>query len=1002
MKQPRFRFDRLEERIVPSVIALEVSPTAAALAAGGVLLAGGLYWAAQEEERPRRKKPAWRVRLALEGFEDRIVPAVFNVNSTLDILSPPPGIVTLRSAIQAANATPGNNTINLTVGGTYKITLVGTPGETDNQAGEFAIIPNAASPPGSTLTIVNTSGHKVTVDGNNLNRVFDINPNPLFTATLSGAQQVPPTASPGTGTASIQFSPDQGTITVNVSSTGLLGAIAAQHLHVGAAGTNGPLAQDANGNNIELGTANPATGTFTVNNNNGFLTQLFGGGIYTNIHTTAFPGGEIRGQFSSTPKFTVVMQGFTIDNGIASPGDASGGSGGGIRDQGNVSLTLTNMVVTNNTATADGGGVAMENLVNTPWTLTVNNSTISNNHAGDAGGGIETDGSGKVFVNSGSKITGNTCVNQGAGIWLDAVADANNVLQSANLTVTKAVVSHNRALVALNGGAPNVGGGIGNAGTGAVSIDKSTISDNFEAGNGGGFGDENNLGTLSVTDSIFCDNFAGLAGGGIAEGDPSATISDSTFEENVAGTGGGGGVFTNGTTLNIHRTTINDNRAGGDGGGVDSDGAAVTITNSTLANDFAGGSGGGYADLTTTGTLALWNSIVRLDSAGGNGGGVATSGPTTTITNSAIHQNTAGGNGGGVFANGGTLTVQSSTIDGNTASGNGGGIELETTGTGFLNASTIINATIAGNRALNNAGANGGGVDLSAAFTGDVKFINDTINGNFASTGGGLYWTGTGNIAVGNTIIAGNFATVAPDVSTNQLFTATLNGAQQVPPVPTPGTGTASILFNPDLSTISVNISSTGLLGAITAQHLHVGAAGTNGPVAQDANGNNIELGTANPATGTFTVDNSTAHNPGGFISQLQAGNIYTNIHTSLFPNGEIRGQFSQVAGTFTDLGGNLIGVAGPGSGNNVFTVSTLKGTVGSPLDPKLGPLQNNGGPRIGSPGHSQILNTELLQTGSPAIGQGVLTIAPPVDERGFQSLRHGAVNIGATSSNWH
>src|SRR5262249_61050943 len=88
--------------------------------------------------------------------------------------------------------------------------------------------------------------------------------------------------------------------------------------------------------------------------------------------------------------FTVILQGFTVQNGVAQPGDDAPGSGGGIRDQGNVSLTLTDMTVANNRATADGGGIAMENAASTPWTLTINNSTITNNHAGDAGGGVRT------------------------------------------------------------------------------------------------------------------------------------------------------------------------------------------------------------------------------------------------------------------------------------------------------------------------------------------------------------------------------------------------------------------------------------------------------------------------------------------------------------------------------------------------------------------------------------------------------------------------------------
>ena len=117
-------------------------------------------------------------------------------------------------------------------------------------------------------------------------------------------------------------------------------------------------------------------------------------------------------------KFAVTFDGFTIQNGYASDAanpDGPNASGGGIRDQGNTSLTLTTVTLTGNTATADGGGVSMENTVSTPWKLILNNSTITNNHAGDAGGGIDTDGSGTVDINAGTVIETNTCANQGAG-----------------------------------------------------------------------------------------------------------------------------------------------------------------------------------------------------------------------------------------------------------------------------------------------------------------------------------------------------------------------------------------------------------------------------------------------------------------------------------------------------------------------------------------------------------------------------------------------------------
>src|SRR3954447_15528841 len=335
-----------------------------------------------QSDRSRRVRSAsarnrtGRSRFSLELLEDRIAPAVFNVNSTLDILKPSAGTVTLRSAIQQANTTAGGDTINLTVPGTYRITIPGANTGT-NASGAFAILPG-----GGNLSIVNTSGGRVIVDGNHLDRVFDINP------TLGKT------------------------------------------------------------------------------------------------------------------KFTVSMQGFTIENGIASPGDGAAGSGGGIRDQGVASLTLTGMVVTDNIATADGGGISMENAASTPWTLTINHSTISNNRAGDAGGGIDTDGSGVVNVNQGTRITGNISVNQGAGIWLDAI-QVGNAFQAATLNVTGTLVADNRALAT-----GNFGGGIGNAGNGTVTITNSTIVHNFSGGEGGGFADENDQGKLVVQNSLFLDNVA--------------------------------------------------------------------------------------------------------------------------------------------------------------------------------------------------------------------------------------------------------------------------------------------------------------------------------------------------------------------------------------------------------------------------------------------------------------------------------------------------------------
>jgi hypothetical protein len=101
----------------------------------------------------RQSRP--RTRLRVEWLEDRVVPATFNVTNTADILNQ---AGTLRNAIQQANTNgQADNTINILTPGTYAITLTGTPNESDNAAGEFAI--NVQS--GGSLTINNQSGGAV-------------------------------------------------------------------------------------------------------------------------------------------------------------------------------------------------------------------------------------------------------------------------------------------------------------------------------------------------------------------------------------------------------------------------------------------------------------------------------------------------------------------------------------------------------------------------------------------------------------------------------------------------------------------------------------------------------------------------------------------------------------------------------------------------------------------------------------------------------------------------
>jgi predicted outer membrane repeat protein len=503
--------------------------------------------------------------LALERLEDRWAPAVFNVNSLADILNPPSGVVTLRAAIQVANGTPGPNTINLTVPGTYQITRVGTPGETDNAAGEFAILPS-----GGNLTIQNTSGGFAAVDGNGLNnRVFDINPNASATA------------------------------------------------------------------------------------------------------------------------FAVTMIGFTIENGTAIDSvnpDGPNASGGGIRDQGNASLTLNTMVLLNNAATADGGGLSMENApVSTPWTLTLTATQVLNNHAGDAGGGIETDGSGTVVVKNGSLIQGNSALNQGGGLYLDAIGT-----QSANLTMTNTLVTNNAA----TGSGTGTGGGISNAGNGIVSITGSTIANNLSASTGGGYSDVGGLGNLVLLNSLFVGNSAVGNGGGLFVTGSRESITSSAIQNNHSGDLGGG-LFAGGTLVYVLDSTFSGNTSSSSGGAIEMEtsgaGAnASAITNTTIAfnralNNGGGANGGGVdASGSFTGDLLLEGDTITNNLAT-NGGGIYWSGGSSThftIENTIIAKNLAVSGGADAFS-GAAFTDNGGNLIGISGSGSGNsGFTAGTTQTG--------------------------------------------------------------------------------------------------------------------------------------------------------------------------------------------------------------------------------------------------------------------------------------------------------------------------------
>ena len=116
-----------------------------------------------------------------------------------------------------------------------------------------------------------------------------------FTALLDGSSEVPPTSSPGMGTATADLGLAQRVLRWNIQYTGLTGPAIAAHFHCPAGpGVNAPVVVPLHG---DLGS--PISGIAIVDP--ATFSALLANQCYVNIHTPANPGGEIRGQLVRTP-----------------------------------------------------------------------------------------------------------------------------------------------------------------------------------------------------------------------------------------------------------------------------------------------------------------------------------------------------------------------------------------------------------------------------------------------------------------------------------------------------------------------------------------------------------------------------------------------------------------------------------------------------------------------------------------------------------------------------
>lgn len=106
----------------------------------------------------------------------------------------------------------------------------------------------------------------------------------------------------------------------------------------------------------------------------------------------------------------------------------------------------------------------------------------------------------------------------------------------------------------------------------------------------------------------------------------------------------------------------------------------------------------------------------------------------------------------------------------------------------------------------------------------------------------------------------------------------TLSGSNEVPANNSTATGSGIFTINTRKNTVRFNITFSGLSGTETGAHIHgFVPSGSNAPII-------FTLPSGSPKTGVWNYLESEE-------ADILAGKTYVNIHSTVFPNGEIRGQ---------------------------------------------------------------------------------------------------------------
>ncbi|MCB9892992.1 MAG: hypothetical protein H6839_00920 [Planctomycetes bacterium] len=628
---------------------------------------------------------------------------------------------------------------------------------------------------------------------------------------------------------------------------------------------------------------------------------------------------------------------------------------------------------------------------------------------------LPTIASGNLTINA--NVSGNTVLGGGS----NAVFAINSGTGSATVTINGLTIS---------GGGSTAGSGLqvqaGSGGT-TLNLNDCTISGN-DSGAVLGLVTSTGTVTMNIDSCTFSGNTSGPALTVIAStGTAVANVTNSTFSGNSAPNVGGGITLANGGAANLVNCTITNNTATNGGGGIsipNGNGSSLTLQNTIVAGNTA-----------TTGPDMNVVSGNTLTSNDGNLIGVDSGFTMTAQANDQLGTTGSPLNPmlAALASNGGpTQTHALQTGSPAINAGVSGGPSVDQRGI-TRDAMPDIGAFERAGFLVTNLNDSGAGSLRQAIL--DHQSAGGTNTISFQSGLSGTITLATPiSVTTGSLTIGGPGASVVTVSGNNSTRCFQLNASTSDVDLEIQGLtvangatntgGGVQVYIDDHAATLTLtdctftghsSPSAGGAVGAIlnsvgTPSFDLMASGCTFFANAASSAGGAINTGTSGGASGmknaTFvncTFSGNTAAGDGGAIyanltavniinctftgnSAANGGGIFMNASVLTMRNTIVAGNTATTAGpdingSVTSNDGNLIG---DNSGMTMTPQSNDQvGTSGSPIDPMLAALANNGGPT----------QTHALQAGSPAINAGV-SGGPALDQRGV--TRDANPDIGA------